>query len=167
VRQGRVRALLACPLHADAVGRTGHGLPLVDGLDEVADSVERDRLVTVLAARASMPGRTIDSYLLLADRGGRARARFESQPFGEKRRSSSPTMVEHKDSRTGSCDRSRGSSGSASDILCPNRTQLKIILVRFESSGFPSWICLTSRESHVKLGRRFRKPPKVRREGRG
>ena len=65
-------------------------LLLVDGLDEVADLLLRDRLVTVLAARVSDPGgspyrvilttRPVDSAALVSLQ---STARFELQPFDE------------------------------------------------------------------------------------
>ncbi|MFD4248201.1 NACHT domain-containing protein [Amycolatopsis thermoflava] len=87
-------ALLGKPVDADRLGERVAGrrwLLLVDGLDEVADAVERDRLVTVLAAWASTAEAPYRIVLTTRPIEGAALAplqhiganRYELQPFDE------------------------------------------------------------------------------------
>jgi hypothetical protein len=87
-------ALLRCDIGAPVLTQRVAGcrwLLLVDGLDEVADSVERDYLVTVLSAWASEAGspyrvvlttRPIEGAALAPLQRAQA-ARYELQPFDE------------------------------------------------------------------------------------
>lgn len=88
-------ALLRCDVGAHLLAERVAGcrwLLLVDALDEVADSAERDRLVTVLSAWASEPGgspyrvvlttRPIEGAALAPLQRATA-ARYELQPFDE------------------------------------------------------------------------------------
>ncbi|MGH3753575.1 MAG: NACHT domain-containing protein [Pseudonocardiaceae bacterium] len=88
-------ALLRCDVGAHLLADRVAGcrwLLLVDGLDEVADSAERDRLVTVLSAWASDPAgspyrvmlttRPIEGAALAPLQRAQA-ARYELQPFDE------------------------------------------------------------------------------------
>ncbi|GHE77804.1 hypothetical protein GCM10017786_04150 [Amycolatopsis deserti] len=88
-------ALLAKPVDPERLGERVAGrrwLLLVDGLDEVADAVERDRLVTVLAAWASTAEAPYRIVLTTRPIDGAALAplqriganRYELQPFDEK-----------------------------------------------------------------------------------
>ncbi|NUS62552.1 MAG: NACHT domain-containing protein [Saccharothrix sp.] len=88
-------ALLASPLDPRALeGRIAgcRWLLLVDGLDEVADTTERDRLVTVLAAWAAEPSSPYRVVVTTRPIEGAAlaplqrigAARYELQPFDER-----------------------------------------------------------------------------------
>ena len=87
-------ALLGSVVNADVLSRRVAGcrwLLLVDGLDEVADSTDRDRLVSVLAAWASDNGSPYRVVLTTRPIEGAAlaplqrigAARYELQPFDE------------------------------------------------------------------------------------